>query len=212
MPCIRRHQCVSRRMNGSQGNHSSRFQHKVPNAAPSIFPAFLVHAPSCWESLLCGSLGSCWWRCGNSSSLRAFPCMFRSEIRLWNPKGKGSLEYAQGSHTWSQSARDYLMISGVHEFNLRRCFEISEYPIDDIIDFQELRELGISNGAVKESQEEQNDGSWLHMSPFETTTSLKLWNRRNKIGWPWCPRVLPWLCFVRHGTRAPQRNASPICC
>jgi hypothetical protein len=66
-----------------------------------------------------------------------------------------------------------LIISGAHEFNLRRCFEISEYPVDDIIDFQELRELGIGNGAVKESQEEQNDGSWLHMSPFETTTSLK---------------------------------------
>jgi hypothetical protein len=46
------------------------------------------------------------------------------------------------------------MISRAHEFNLRRCFEISEYRVDDIVDFQELRELGIGNGAVKESQEE----------------------------------------------------------
>ncbi len=91
MPCIRRHQCVSRRMNGSQGNHSSRFQHNVPNAAPSIFPAFLVHAPNCWEAL-CADLRDL--AAGGSAEIRPacelFPACFGAKSVCETPKEKGA--------------------------------------------------------------------------------------------------------------------------
>jgi hypothetical protein len=51
------------------------------------------------------------------------------------PQRKRELEMCSRLPYLITFARDCLMISGDHEFTLQRCFEISEYSVDDIIDF-----------------------------------------------------------------------------